>query len=152
MEATEESDAWLAGLNNSKCMNSFFSRSTLLPTEFAYALWKTNTARMGRGQIMTRGVARSRGRGRGRGRGAGVIGGRVSKSNSNSNSKANIATAATSPISAPFQNMQPYWKWILSVHGKDVVKRYGSIRIVDEGRVPVGIVGVLRQGKVRWRG
>ena len=51
-----------------------------------------------------------------------------------------------------WSSMQPYWKWILAVHGAEVVQKYGSVRLVDEARVPVGVVSVMKQGRVRWRG
>jgi hypothetical protein len=61
--------------------------------------------------------------------------------------------AADAPgIRKDWASMQPYWKWVLGVHGGEVVNKYGSVRIVDEGRVPVGVVGVMKQGRVRWRG
>jgi hypothetical protein len=31
------------------------------------------------------------------------------------------------------------------------VEKYGSVRFVDEARVPVGVVGVIKQGRVEWR-
>ena len=59
---------------------------------------------------------------------------------------------ATRGIQKRFESMQPYWKWILAVHGGEIVKRYGGVQIVDERRVPIGVVGVMRAGKVRWKG
>lgn len=51
-----------------------------------------------------------------------------------------------------WSSMQPYWKWILAVHGAEVVQKYGSVRLVDEAKVPVGVVSVMKEGRVRWRG
>jgi hypothetical protein len=59
---------------------------------------------------------------------------------------------AQSGISKNWEAMQPYWKWVLAVHGGEVVKKYGSVRMVEEGKVPVGVVSVMKQGRVRWRG
>lgn len=48
--------------------------------------------------------------------------------------------------------MRAYWKCILAIHGPEIVERYGSVSMVDEGLVPVGVMGMMKQGKVRWRG
>ncbi|RMZ91693.1 hypothetical protein DV736_g1053, partial [Chaetothyriales sp. CBS 134916] len=46
----------------------------------------------------------------------------------------------------------PYWRWIVAVYGPEIVERYGSLQMVDPGQVPLGVVGVMRAGKIRWRG
>lgn len=64
-----------------------------------------------------------------------------------------VSTTRLGPgIRKQWNSMQPYWKWILAIHGAEVVQKYGSVRIVDEARVPVGVVGVMKQGRVKWRG
>lgn len=55
-------------------------------------------------------------------------------------------------IHPDWNSMQPYWKWALAIHGAEAVKKYGGVRMVDAGRVPVGVVSVMKQGRVRWRG
>ncbi|RMZ76429.1 hypothetical protein DV737_g4829, partial [Chaetothyriales sp. CBS 132003] len=51
-----------------------------------------------------------------------------------------------------FDAADPYWRWIVAVYGPEIVERYGSLQMVDPGRVPLGVVGVMRAGKIRWRG
>ena len=53
---------------------------------------------------------------------------------------------------ARFDTMSPYWQWTLVEHGSDIVEKYGSVRIVDRNKIPVGIVSVLKAAKVRWSG
>lgn len=46
--------------------------------------------------------------------------------------------------------MKPYWKWILAVYGKEVVDRFGGLRIVEPGLLPMGMVRMLKDRKVNW--
>ena len=55
-------------------------------------------------------------------------------------------------FSASFGTMSPYWQWTLVDHGANMVQKYGGVRIVDRNKIPVGIVSVLKAGKVRWSG
>jgi hypothetical protein len=55
-------------------------------------------------------------------------------------------------IQQTFETMQPYWKWILAVYGAQIVEKYGGIQIVDAAQVPLGVVTMLKAGKVRWEG
>ncbi len=48
--------------------------------------------------------------------------------------------------------MQPYWTWILAIRGAETVPKYGIVRFVDEARVPVKVVGVMKQRRGRWSG
>lgn len=62
-------------------------------------------------------------------------------------------TAKVEPgIHKAWPSMQPDWKCILAVHGAEVVQKYGSVRIVGEARVPVRVVSVMKQRRLRWRG
>ncbi|OAP57909.1 hypothetical protein AYL99_08647 [Fonsecaea erecta] len=51
-----------------------------------------------------------------------------------------------------FDSMNPYWKWMLAVYGSQIVEKYGSVQIVDAAQVPLGVVSVMKGGKVRWQG
>jgi hypothetical protein len=57
-----------------------------------------------------------------------------------------------SGIVRSFGSMQPYWKWVLAVYGAQIVKKYGSLQIVDATQVPLGVVSVMQSGRVRWQG
>ncbi|KIW42895.1 uncharacterized protein PV06_06399 [Exophiala oligosperma] len=62
------------------------------------------------------------------------------------------SSKATSGITRYFGKMDPYWKWVLAVYGSDIVKKYGSLQIVNEKQVPLGVVSLMQSGKVRWQG
>ncbi|OQV09461.1 hypothetical protein CLAIMM_13581 [Cladophialophora immunda] len=51
-----------------------------------------------------------------------------------------------------FGSMNAYWKWTLAVYGSQIVDKYGSVQIVDAAQVPLGVVSVMKGGKVRWQG
>ncbi len=55
-------------------------------------------------------------------------------------------------ILKPFSSMQPYWRWMLAVYGAQIVEKYGSVQIVEAAQVPLGVVSLLKAGKVRWQG
>lgn len=60
--------------------------------------------------------------------------------------------SSTSGITKPFYRMKPYWKWILAVYGSQIMDKYGSLQIVDAAQVPLGVVSVMKAGKIRWQG
>lgn len=60
--------------------------------------------------------------------------------------------SSSSGIAKPFASMKPYWKWILVVYGSQIVEKYGSVQIVDASQVPLGVVSVMKAGKIRWQG
>ncbi|KAE8554389.1 hypothetical protein EYB25_002928 [Talaromyces marneffei] len=55
-------------------------------------------------------------------------------------------------ISSNWMQMSPYWKWVAEVYSAGVVQKYGGLSAVDRALMPLGVVKVLRQGKVRWQG
>ena len=64
----------------------------------------------------------------------------------------NRSTKVNHGIGGDWDSMQPYWKWVLAVNGAEVVRKYGGLQLVEEGKVPIGVVEMLKQGRVRWRG
>jgi hypothetical protein len=42
-------------------------------------------------------------------------------------------------------------EWIASVHAPDVLKRCGDLRMVDQGYLPLGVLGMMRKKKVTWQ-
>ena len=85
-------------------------------------------------------TSNSGGRGKGRRRGGG--GGGSGRSGG----------AMSGGIQRSFVTMDAYWKWILAVYGSQIVDRYGSVQIVEAAQVPLGVVDLLKTGKVRWQG
>lgn len=42
-------------------------------------------------------------------------------------------------------------EWIATVHAPDVLKRCGDLRMVDQGYLPLGVLGMMRKKKVTWQ-
>lgn len=55
-------------------------------------------------------------------------------------------------IQRSFESMKPYWRWILVVYGGQIVKKYGSVQMVDASQVPLGVISVMKSSKIRWQG
>ena len=55
-------------------------------------------------------------------------------------------------IQKNFNSMDPYWKWVVAVYGPEIMKKFGSLQMVDPAQVPLGVVGVMKAGKIRWKG
>ncbi|KAL2420071.1 hypothetical protein ABEF95_000363 [Exophiala dermatitidis] len=62
------------------------------------------------------------------------------------------SSSSTPTICKPWTSMDPYWKWILAVYGPRIMKKYGSVQIVNAAQVPMGMISVIRANKVRWQG
>lgn len=45
--------------------------------------------------------------------------------------------------------MEAYWKWVAQLYGPDVTKKFGGLRIVDSGLLPISIVSLFRSGWVK---
>ncbi|KAG5292975.1 RT-like superfamily domain-containing protein [Histoplasma ohiense] len=55
------------------------------------------------------------------------------------------------PIFSSWHSMNMYWKWIAELYCREMAKRYGGLAIVERGVVPLGVLKVLREGKVKWQ-
>ena len=51
---------------------------------------------------------------------------------------------------AGWSGLSPYWKWVIGLHHHEMIKKFGSLAIVDSNAVPVGMVEVFKSSKVRW--
>ncbi len=47
--------------------------------------------------------------------------------------------------------MEPYWKWVTMLHGPEVLERFGGLSIVDSGLLPMGMVRLFRENRVKWQ-
>jgi hypothetical protein len=47
--------------------------------------------------------------------------------------------------------MQPYWKWVTMLYGPEVLDRFGGLNIVDPGMLPMGMVRLFREKRVKWQ-
>lgn len=45
-----------------------------------------------------------------------------------------------------------YWQWVSHLYGPDMIERFGGLNIVDAGLLPIGMVNLFREGKVKWQG
>jgi hypothetical protein len=45
-----------------------------------------------------------------------------------------------------------YWRWVAQLYGPDLIERFGGLNIVDAGLLPIGMVNLFREGKVKWQG
>lgn len=48
--------------------------------------------------------------------------------------------------------MTPYWKWIVSLYGPEIVELFGGLNIVDPGLLPIAMVTMFRSRRVKWQG
>ncbi|KAK6534598.1 hypothetical protein TWF281_005906 [Arthrobotrys megalospora] len=55
-----------------------------------------------------------------------------------------------------FKGREPNWrkydKWIFQLYAKEMMKRFGGLNIVDEGLLPMGLMGMLRESRFKWQG
>lgn len=55
-------------------------------------------------------------------------------------------------IQSNFTAMDPYWQWIVTVQGPEILKKFGSLQMIDSATVPLGVVNVMKAAKIRWKG
>ncbi|KAK7967214.1 uncharacterized protein PG986_001491 [Apiospora aurea] len=56
-----------------------------------------------------------------------------------------------SGIKSDWHSMQPYWRWIVALYGPEVVARFGGLRLVDPGLLPMGMVSLFREKRLSWQ-
>ncbi|EJC99767.1 uncharacterized protein FOMMEDRAFT_31043 [Fomitiporia mediterranea MF3/22] len=49
-----------------------------------------------------------------------------------------------------WNSLRPYWKWIIALHHDQMVKKFGSLAVVDPTSVPVGMVSVFKSSRMKW--
>ncbi|KAF1815154.1 hypothetical protein P152DRAFT_506011 [Eremomyces bilateralis CBS 781.70] len=55
-------------------------------------------------------------------------------------------------ITTQWYNMEPYWRWITAAYGPDLVKKFDGLRIVDPSLLPIGMVSLFKDKRVKWNG
>lgn len=45
--------------------------------------------------------------------------------------------------------MEAYWKWTAQLYGPEMIERFGGLRAVEPGLLPIGMVGLFRDEKVK---
>ncbi|KAK7404027.1 hypothetical protein QQX98_010200 [Neonectria punicea] len=53
-------------------------------------------------------------------------------------------------ITSNWYGMEPYWRWVAMMHGPEIVDRFGGLSIVDSGLLPMGMVTLFRDKRVKW--
>ncbi|CAJ2512661.1 Uu.00g007800.m01.CDS01 [Anthostomella pinea] len=51
-----------------------------------------------------------------------------------------------------WHGMDPYWRWIAQLHGPEAMDRFGGLNIVEPGLLPIGMVSIFRDKRVKWQG
>ncbi|OTA79663.1 hypothetical protein M434DRAFT_402016 [Hypoxylon sp. CO27-5] len=55
-------------------------------------------------------------------------------------------------ITGSWSTMEPYWKWVAQLYGPEVMDRFGGMNIVEPGLLPMGMVSIFRDKRVKWQG
>ncbi|KAF4982105.1 hypothetical protein FZEAL_2211 [Fusarium zealandicum] len=55
-------------------------------------------------------------------------------------------------ITQSWGSMEPYWRWVAMMYGPELVDRFGGMNIVDPGLLPMGMVSMFRDKRVKWQG
>ncbi|KAL4957548.1 hypothetical protein BDW69DRAFT_191519 [Aspergillus filifer] len=55
-----------------------------------------------------------------------------------------------SGISANWETMTPYWRWVAQLYGPEIIERFGGFNVVDPGLLPIGLISQFRSGRVSW--
>ena len=58
----------------------------------------------------------------------------------------------TKGITASWSGMDAYWRWIAQMYGPEMIERFGGLSVVESGLLPIGMVGLFRDQKVKWQG
>ena len=56
----------------------------------------------------------------------------------------------TPAISNKWGKMDAYWKWVTELYQRGMTERFGGLAAVEADAVPLGVVKVFKEGKVRW--
>lgn len=59
--------------------------------------------------------------------------------------------AGSRGILANWYAMEPYWKWVVQLYGPGMISKFGGLRVVDPGLLPMGMVSLFRSGRVNWQ-
>ncbi|RYP43557.1 hypothetical protein DL770_011592 [Monosporascus sp. CRB-9-2] len=51
-----------------------------------------------------------------------------------------------------WEAMEPYWKWVAALYGPEAMERFGGLHIVEPGLLPMGMVSLFRDRRVKWQG
>lgn len=49
-----------------------------------------------------------------------------------------------------WSGLSPYWQWVIGLHHDTMVRKFGSLAVVEAGSIPVGMVDVFKGSRMRW--
>ncbi|KAI1133561.1 hypothetical protein F5Y10DRAFT_1224 [Nemania abortiva] len=55
-------------------------------------------------------------------------------------------------ITDNWYGMDPYWRWTAQLYGAEAIARFGGLNIVEPGLLPMGMVSIFRDKRVKWQG
>lgn len=55
-------------------------------------------------------------------------------------------------ITHHWPSMDAYWRWMAELYGPEMIERFGGLSVVESGLLPIGMVGLFRDQKVKWQG
>ncbi|KAJ4301910.1 hypothetical protein N0V90_004006 [Kalmusia sp. IMI 367209] len=55
-------------------------------------------------------------------------------------------------ITSKWRGMEPYWKWVAQMYGPEMCDRFGGLNVVDPGLLPIGMVSMFREKRIKWQG
>jgi hypothetical protein len=55
-------------------------------------------------------------------------------------------------ITADWNSMDAYWKWVAQMYGPEMIEKFGGLSVVDYGLLPIGMVSMFRQKRIKWQG
>ncbi|KAL5393323.1 hypothetical protein DPSP01_000146 [Paraphaeosphaeria sporulosa] len=55
-------------------------------------------------------------------------------------------------ITGYWHGMEPYWKWVAQMYGPEMCERFGGLNVVDPGLLPIGMVSMFREKRIKWQG
>ncbi|KAK9783920.1 putative Transcription factor domain-containing protein [Seiridium cardinale] len=66
-----------------------------------------------------------------------------------------VAPLASQPslrcIHGNWHSMEPYWKWVTMLYGPEIHDRFGGLNIVDSDVLPMGMVRLFKEKRVKWQ-
>ncbi|KAI0426110.1 hypothetical protein F5Y09DRAFT_346004 [Xylaria sp. FL1042] len=55
-------------------------------------------------------------------------------------------------ITGNWNSMDPYWRWVAQLYGPEAIRCFGGLNIVEPGLLPMGMVSIFREKRVKWQG
>ncbi|KAK8058505.1 hypothetical protein PG994_008953 [Apiospora phragmitis] len=66
-------------------------------------------------------------------------------------SGSNFNASLRGGIKSDWHRMDPYWRRVVALYGPEVVARFGGLRFVDPGLLPMGMVSLFREKRLSWQ-